>query len=102
MRAHCASGKAFPSEYLVPELSDSYSAMVLAGVEEALIEEGYFYLTASHRRKPDLIEEYPRMFMERSVEGLILIDTVLQHRFKIPGGRGCRASRDSRDYQRGP
>src|ERR1700733_4332588 len=69
---------------LVPELSDSYSAQVLTGVEESLIEEGYFYLTASHRRKPDLIEEYPRMLMERSVEGLILIDTVLQHRFKIP------------------
>ena len=69
---------------LVPELSDSYSALVLNGVEEALIDEGYFYLTASHRRKPDLIEEYPRMLMERSVEGFILIDTVLQHRFKIP------------------
>ena len=46
-------------------------------MEESLIEEGYFYLTASHRRKPDLIEEYPRMLMERSVEGFILIDTVL-------------------------
>ena len=67
---------------LVPELSDSYSAQVLTGVEESLIEEGYFYLTASHRRKPDLIEEYPRMLMERSVEGFILIDTVLQHRFQ--------------------
>jgi LacI family transcriptional regulator len=69
---------------LVPELSDSYSAQVLTGVEESLIEEGYFYLTASHRRKPDLIEEYPRLLMERSVEGFILIDTVLQHSFKIP------------------
>jgi len=69
---------------LVPELSDSYTAQVLTGVEESLIEEGYFYLTASHRRKPDLIEEYPRMLMERSVEGFILIDTVLQHPFKIP------------------
>jgi LacI family transcriptional regulator len=69
---------------LVPELSDSYCAQVLTGVEESLIEEGYFYLTASHRRKPDLIEEYPRMLMERSVEGFILIDTVLQHSFKIP------------------
>jgi len=69
---------------LVPELSDSYTAQVLTGVEESLIEEGYFYLTASHRRRPDLIEEYPRMLMERSVEGFILIDTVLQHRFKIP------------------
>ena len=69
---------------LVPELNDAYTTQVLAGVEESLIEEGYFYLTASHRRKPDLIEEYPRMLMERSVEGFILIDTVLQHRFKIP------------------
>jgi LacI family transcriptional regulator len=69
---------------LVPELSDSYSAQVLTGVEESLIEEGYFYLTASHRRKPDLIEEYPRLLMERSVEGFILIDTVLEHSFKIP------------------
>ncbi len=69
---------------LVPELSDSYTAQVLTGVEESLIEEGYFYLTASHRRKPDLIEEYPRLLMERSVEGFILIDTVLQHGFKIP------------------
>jgi LacI family transcriptional regulator len=69
---------------LVPELSDSYTAQVLTGVEESLIEEGYFYLTASHRRSPYLIEEYPRMLMERSVEGFILIDTVAQHRFKIP------------------
>jgi LacI family transcriptional regulator len=69
---------------LVPELNDAYTAQVLAGVEEFLIEEGYFYLTASHRRKPDLIEEYPRLLMERSVEGFILIDTVLQHSFKIP------------------
>ena len=63
---------------LVPELSDSYASSVLAGVEEYLIEEGYFYLTASHRRKPDLIEEYPRLLMDRSVEGFILIDTILE------------------------
>jgi DNA-binding LacI/PurR family transcriptional regulator len=69
---------------LVPELSDSYSGQVLTGVEEILIEEGYFYLTASHRRKPDLIEGYPRMLMERSVEGFILIDTILQHSLKVP------------------
>src|ERR1035441_8242056 len=69
---------------LVPELSDSYATQVLSGVEEFLIEEGYFYLTASHRRKPDLIEEYPRLLMERSVEGFILIDTILEKSFKIP------------------
>ena len=63
---------------LVPELSDSYAMQVLSGVEEHLIEEGYFYLTASHRRKPDLIEEYPRLFLDRSVEGFIFIDTALE------------------------
>lgn len=63
---------------LVPELSDSYAMQVLTGVEEHLIEEGYFYLTASHRRKPDLIEEYPRLFLDRSVEGFIFIDTALE------------------------
>jgi len=70
--------KTFTVGVLVPELSDSYAMQVLSGIEEHLIEEGYFYLTASHRRKPDLIEEYPRLFMDRSVEGFIFIDTALE------------------------
>lgn len=69
---------------LVPELSDHYATEVLSGVEELLIEEGYFYLTASHRRKPDLIEEYPRLLMDRSVEGFIVIDTVLEKSMNLP------------------
>src|ERR1039457_6191592 len=69
---------------LVPDLNDHYATQVLTGVEEYLIEEGYFYLTASHRRKPDLIEEYPRLLMDRCVEGFILIDTVLEHSLKMP------------------
>ena len=69
---------------LVPDLNDNYVSQVLSGVEEFLIEEGYFYLTASHRRKPDLIEEYPRLLMDRSVEGFILIDTMLDHSMKLP------------------
>ncbi len=69
---------------LVPDLSDGYAAEVLAGVEEFLIEEGYFYLTASHRRKPDLIEEYPRLLMDRAVEGFVLIDTILEKSLSLP------------------
>ena len=69
---------------LVPELNDSYTTGVLAGVEDLLIEEGYFYLTASHRRKQDLIEEYPLMLLDRSVEGFIVIDTVLTHGMSLP------------------
>src|ERR1700724_976432 len=76
--------QSFSIGVLVPELSDSYATQVLAGVEKFLIEEGYFYLTASHRRKPDLIEEYPRLLMERSVEGFIVIDTILEKSLSLP------------------
>src|SRR5580698_6300213 len=69
---------------LVPELSDGYSVLVMDGIEEVLLEEGYFYLTASHRRKPDLIEEYPRLLMDRSVEGFIVIDTILEKSLNLP------------------
>ena len=76
--------QSFTVGVLVPELSDHYASEVLAGAEEFLLEEGYFYLTASHRRKPDLIEEYPRMLMDRSVEGFVLIDTILEKSPSLP------------------
>jgi LacI family transcriptional regulator len=69
---------------LVPEMSDGYSSMVLGGVENFLLQEGYFYFIASHRHKPELIEEYSRLFAERCVEGLVLIDTPLSHSVRVP------------------
>lgn len=78
------SKQSFSVGVMVPELSDGYSVLVMDGIEQVLLEEGYFYLTASHRRKADLIEEYPRMLMDRSVEGFILIDTALQHSLPLP------------------
>lgn len=76
--------QSFSVGVLVPELSDGYSVLVMNGIEEVLMEEGYFYLTASHRRKADLIEEYPGLLMERSVEGFVAIDTALQHSLPLP------------------
>jgi LacI family transcriptional regulator len=77
-------GQTFSIGVLVPELSDGYSAQVLEGVEDVLVEEGYFYFTASHRRRKDLLEEYPRLLMDRSVEGFIAIDTLLEHELQRP------------------
>jgi len=34
----------------------------------APLHPGYFYFVASHRHKPDLIDQYPRLLLERSVE----------------------------------
>ena len=60
---------------LVPELSDGYSAMVLSGVEDHLLQEGYFYLVASHRHDPELLRQYRKLLFDRCVEGLIAVDT---------------------------
>lgn len=60
---------------IVPELSDGYSSMVLSGVEDALLDAGYFYFLASHRHRENLLEFYPQMFVDRRVEGIIAVDT---------------------------
>jgi LacI family transcriptional regulator len=65
-------------------MSDGYSSMVLGGIENHLLQEGYFYFIASHRHKDELIEEYSRLFAERHVEGLILVDTPLRQRVRVP------------------
>lgn len=67
--------RSFTIGVLVPEVSDGYSASVMSGVEDYLLQEGYFYFVASHRHRADLIDEYPRLFLERSVDGLIAVDT---------------------------
>jgi LacI family transcriptional regulator len=69
---------------LVPDLSDHYAAQIIAGAEEYLVEEGYFYLTASYRSQPELVEEYANLLMDRSVEGFVLIDTVIDHAMQLP------------------
>jgi DNA-binding LacI/PurR family transcriptional regulator len=67
--------RSFTIGVIVPEVSDGYSASVMSGVEDYLLQEGYFYFVASHRHRTDLIDEYPRLFLERSVDGLIAVDT---------------------------
>lgn len=69
---------------IVPELSDGYSAMVLNGVEAVLAKEGYFYLTASHRHRIDLLEKHPQMLLERQVEGIIAVDTPIRFKPMLP------------------
>ena len=69
---------------LVPEMSDPYSTMIMSGVDDVMQEAGYLDFTVSHRRKPDLIDEYPRILLDRSVEGIIVVDTLLPSQLPVP------------------
>lgn len=69
---------------LVPEVSAGYAALVLSGIEDYLLQEGYFYIVVSHRHKTELIDEYPGLLLERSVEGLIMVDTPCRKVPRLP------------------
>jgi LacI family transcriptional regulator, galactose operon repressor len=76
--------RTFTVGVLVPELTDGYHTQVMSGIGDHLMQEGFFYFSAHHRHKPDLIDEYPRLLVGRGAEGLIAIDTVLEHDQPIP------------------
>ena len=69
--------RSFTIGVLVPEVGEGYAALVLSGIEDYLLQEGYFYFVVSHRHRADLIEEYPSLLLQRAVEGLIAVDTQL-------------------------
>src|SRR5258708_5492021 len=69
---------------LVPELGDGYHTQVLSGIGDHLMDAGYFYFTAHHRHRKNLVEDYSQMLLGRGAEALIAIDTALEHPFPVP------------------
>lgn len=76
--------RSFTIGVVVPEISEGYAALVMSGIEDHLLQEGYFYFVVSHRHREDLIQEYPRLLQQRAVEGLIAVDTLCQESAAIP------------------
>jgi len=60
---------------LAPDLSEGYFTRVMSGVVEELTAAHYFYFTACHDWKREMIEKYPRMLVERAVDGFLLLNT---------------------------
>ena len=69
---------------LVPEVSEGYATLVLAGIEKHLLEVGYLHFIVSHHHQPAMIHRAEALLLDRSVEGLIAIDTLLPHVSSIP------------------
>src|SRR6201985_1069500 len=63
---------------LLPELGEGYHSQVLSGAADVLMQEGYFFFTAHHRHRKDLVAEYPRLLQARGVDGILAIDTHLE------------------------
>jgi DNA-binding LacI/PurR family transcriptional regulator len=76
--------RSFTIGVVVPEISEGYAALVMSGIEDHLLQEGYFYFVVSHRHRNELIQEYPLLLQQRAVEGLIVVDTVLSEKVDVP------------------
>lgn len=69
---------------IVPDVSDGFFPVVMNAIETHLLTAHYFYVTASHYRRPELVEEYSRRLMERAVDGLLLLDTPAAIEVPVP------------------
>ncbi len=69
---------------LAPDLSEGYFTRVMSGVVEELTNAKYFYFTACHDWQRELMEEYPRMLVERAVDGFLLLNTPAEIDVPVP------------------
>ena len=76
--------QSFTIGVMVPEISEGYAASVLGGIEDALLEEKFFYFVVSHRHRPKLLQGYPHLLLSRAVEGIIAVDTPIQEELPVP------------------
>ncbi|MBV9183534.1 MAG: LacI family DNA-binding transcriptional regulator [Acidobacteria bacterium] len=76
--------RSFTIGVMVSEVSDGYNATLVSGIEDHLLREGYFYFVASHRFRSDLVDEYTELFLNRAVDGLIVVNTPWHRSLDIP------------------
>ncbi len=69
---------------LVPEISEGYATLVLAGLEQGLLRAGYVFFLCSHHHHAEVVERAQRQMMERAVDGLVAIDTTLVQHGLLP------------------
>jgi LacI family transcriptional regulator len=69
---------------LAPDLSEGYFTRVMSGVVEELTQKKYFYFTACHDWRRELMEEYSRLLVERAVDGFLLLNTPAEIPVPVP------------------
>jgi len=83
--ARCLSNRrSYTIAVVVPEVSDGYSAHLLNAIEESFIRERYFYIVASHRSSPEMLDACVSRLRDRAVEGFIFVNTPLEHAVGLP------------------
>jgi LacI family transcriptional regulator len=76
--------RTFTIGVIAEEIGDPYGSMLISGIESALSERKYFFLTVIHRHDPELLQQYSDILRARGVEGFITLDTILKKSPELP------------------
>jgi LacI family transcriptional regulator len=69
---------------IAPDHSEGYFTKVMASAERYFMEKKFLYFTACHYWQPELIEEYPRLLLNRGAEGLLLLNSNADFETPLP------------------
>lgn len=69
---------------IAAEIGDAYGSIVISGIEAALSQRNYFFVTVVHHHRPELQNQYCRILQARGVEGFISVDTSLTQALHLP------------------
>src|SRR5436309_3272368 len=72
---------------VVPEISEGYAALVMSGIEDHLLQEGYFYFVVSHRHRDELIasgEPFTALFAFNDISAIGAIQALREAGRQIP------------------
>jgi LacI family transcriptional regulator len=76
--------RTFTVGVIAEEIGDPYGSILISGIESALSERHYFFLTVIHRHDPRLLQQYSDILRARGVEGIITVDTILDEPPTLP------------------
>jgi DNA-binding LacI/PurR family transcriptional regulator len=66
------------------EIGDAYGSVVISGIESALSQHKYIFVTVVHHHDAQLIRQYADILKVRGAEGFITIDTTLSASPLVP------------------
>lgn len=69
---------------VIAQVGEGYNSIVMKGIEQHLGKQGFFFLAASHQYDEKVLESYSNLFMDRGVEGLIVVDAPVTKPFPVP------------------
>ena len=76
--------RTFTVGVVAAEIGDAYGSVVIGGIESALSERNYFFVTVVHHHDSQLLRQYSDILLTRGVEGFITIDTTVSQSPRVP------------------